>query len=398
LKPEDDAYDARVEGHRGLNVRVFPSGHKSFVYRSGQDRKMSRLTLKAQSLAEATAEWADLKRRKFQAGEDIASTIKKSKAEAQKKRVKARSEPTIEVLAGRYIAEYARPKKRSWLQDEQRLNRLVIPLWGKMKAADITRADVQALVKELAINTPTLANRVLALVRKMFSFAVDVGALSVHPCLRMSAPAAEQPRLRVLDEKEMRFLWRCTSGGVWKRIVPDSIASILRLQLLTGCRHKEVRGARRGEFDMGKMEWLIPRERVKNNRDHLVPLTPLMIGCLGDQKVGKRNEVLFPWPGEEGHVRADTLDRAMREACRRVKRIGIPAFRPHDLRRTTETGMARLGVSLELRNRVMNHKDMSVSGLRYNTHDYIPEKRAALTLWEREVRRILGLSEPSDLA
>ena len=61
---------------------------------------------------------------------------------------------------------------------------------------------------------------------------------------------------------------------------------------------------------------------------------------------------------------------------------------PHDLRRTVETGLARLKIGREIRDRILNHKDRSVSGIHYNKYDYLSDKRAALEKWAREVRRI----------
>ena len=391
LKPTTVEEDWRIEGHRGLYVRVYPSGHKSYFYRTCQDGKMNRLTLSAISLADATAEWASLRKREFQGGEDIVAATRSAKANAQKKRIKERSEPTIEVLAARYIAEHAKPKKRSWLQDEQRLARYVVPRWGSIKAIDISRADVQVLVAGLALKTPTLANRVLALVRKLFSFAVDSGVLTTHPCLRMTAPAAEKARKRTLNEREMKVFWRVTERRIWQRVIAPSLSTILRLQLLTGCRHAEIRGARWSELNLPRNEWLIPGERTKNKLDHLVPLTPLMTDMISTLSASPGNAFLFPWLGREGHVRADTLDRAVRDVCALLVRIDIEAFRPHDLRRTTETGLARLGIHRELRDRVLNHKDNSVSGKHYNAHDYKTEKRQALMQWEQELRSVVGL-------
>ena len=64
----------------------------------------------------------------------------------------------------------------------------------------------------------------------------------------------------------------------------------------------------------------------------------------------------------------------------------------HDLRRTAGTNLARLGVSKDIRARILNH----VAGARnitdavHNQHEFWADKRAALMLWEAELRRIIG--------
>lgn len=65
----------------------------------------------------------------------------------------------------------------------------------------------------------------------------------------------------------------------------------------------------------------------------------------------------------------------------------------HDLRRTVGTNLARLGVSMDIRARVLNHVNgaRSVTDAVYNQHEFAAEKRAALALWETELRRVLSL-------
>ena len=64
----------------------------------------------------------------------------------------------------------------------------------------------------------------------------------------------------------------------------------------------------------------------------------------------------------------------------------------HDLRRTVGTNLARLGVSKDIRARILNHVEgaRSVTDAVYNQHEFWAEKRVALQLWEAELRRIIG--------
>ena len=64
--------------------------------------------------------------------------------------------------------------------------------------------------------------------------------------------------------------------------------------------------------------------------------------------------------------------------------VGIPKATVHDLHRTVGTNLARLGVSKDIRARVLNHVDdaRSVTDAVYNQHEFWAEKRAALMLWE----------------
>lgn len=69
----------------------------------------------------------------------------------------------------------------------------------------------------------------------------------------------------------------------------------------------------------------------------------------------------------------------------------IPNAIVHDLRRTVGTNLARLGMSKDIRARVLTHVDgaRSVTDAVYHQHEFWAEKRAPLLLWEPELRRII---------
>ena len=122
---------------------------------------------------------------------------------------------------------------------------------------------------------PTLANRVQALISKIFSFAVDASLRDDHPCHRLKRRGAEKTGRRVLSDAEIPLFW----NGI---VIPPHVRRTglgLRLTFLTGCRVSEIAGISRAELhDIGSpanAAWLIPGTRTKNKRDHLVPLAPL---------------------------------------------------------------------------------------------------------------------------
>src|SRR3546814_18792630 len=67
-----------------------------------------------------------------------------------------------------------------------------------------------------------------------------------------------------------------------------------------------------------------------------------------------------------------------------------PHWTHHGPRRILATGLQRLGVRLEVTEAVLNHVSGSRAGIVgvYQRHDYFSEKRDALDLWAREVRRL----------
>lgn len=74
--------------------------------------------------------------------------------------------------------------------------------------------------------------------------------------------------------------------------------------------------------------------------------------------------------------------------------LGLEDFKPHDLRGTVTTQMAKMGIDKYIRERVQNHIDSSVSAKHYDAYDYDAEKEAALERWSRRLSAIVeGVEE-----
>jgi hypothetical protein len=86
------------------------------------------------------------------------------------------------------MAKHARKFKRPARADEdERMLRVdVLPYWRDQSVRDLTRRDVRVLAERVAERAPTMANRVLAVVRKMLNFAVDRDWIDGNPASRVS--------------------------------------------------------------------------------------------------------------------------------------------------------------------------------------------------------------------
>src|SRR5262249_11057814 len=91
-------------------------------------------------------------------------------------RIEAHEEPTMDDLAKDYLDRYAKPHKRasSLRNDRQMLNNIILPKIGAIRVRAVTRRDLENLHHGLK-GIPYRANRVLALLSKMFGLSMEWG-------------------------------------------------------------------------------------------------------------------------------------------------------------------------------------------------------------------------------
>lgn len=396
LRPGGTPIDVRDGELRGLILTVLPSGRKQFALRYRTKGKQRRLVLgdyPSLSLAKAR-KLAQKKQTEIDSGADPAAA-----------RQAARRAPTdtVETLAKDYLAKHARKHKRSAGEDERILNADVLPYWRERSVRELTRRDVRALVDRVADRAPIMANRVLALVRRMLNFAVDHDWIEANPAARVKKPAAEVSRERVLTDEEIRRLWRLLShfptteeraaprrkrakGSNDDPLCPVSpaLAALLKVRLLTAQRGGEVARMRWTDLDLKAGWWTIPGAFTKNREPHRVPIVDDAKTIIEAQERDQPEEYVFTNGGE-----TTVLDRAKKAPAAISRTLAID-FRGHDLRRTAATNMAAVGVPREHISKVLNHVEGGPRATQvYDRYQYDREKRIALETWARKLTAII---------
>jgi integrase len=214
-------------------------------------------------------------------------------------------------------------------------------------------------------------------VRKFFNWAVESDLIVTSPVDGVRAPNPETSRDRVLTDDELKAVWLAAD----KEGYP--FGSIVKLLILTGQRRGEVTGMTWSELDIESAAWSLPRERVKNDRRHEVPLSTQAVQVLRRlPRIGEK--YVFTLSGTSPYNGFKAKER-INEA------IGIAHWTMHDLRRTTASGMARLGMSLVVIEKVLNHVSGSLAGIVgvYQRHEFAEEKRAALQRWGNYIEQLV---------
>jgi integrase len=366
-------------GCRGLYLVVQPTGRKAWAVRyrfGGATRKLtldSGLTLAAARKA-ATDALHELER-----GNDPAALKFDARAKAEQAAA-ARERDTVEALVNEFIEQHAKRKTRrnSWKQTEHVFHKIVLPVWRGRIIHDLERRHIRELVENVAVDRPVLANRTLAHLSKFFNWLCERDVIKASPCAGVKPPAKEQARDRVLDDDEIKALWRACAA------VGPLAGPAIQLMLLTGQRCGEVVGMRRSEIS-GDVWTLLP-ERTKNKQRHEVPLSTQALAII-DVIPGVDEDYLFTSSptrrlGNMAPVKV-ALDAQMKPKTRWVL---------HDLRRTAASGMAALGIKLPTIEKVLNHKSGSFRGIVgvYQRHEYAAEKRDALQRWANHLEGLVS--------
>ena len=384
-------YDVR-EG-QGFGVRISPDGGKAFffIYQlQGKRRRMTRGQYPAVPLKEARRA-CDGARARVALGCDPGEERTDERTRVKREREEKAALLTVERLAHDYIERHAKPNKRTWAEDDAALKKEILPIWGKRKAEDITRRDINQLLDTITDRGSAIrANRVLSLVRKMFNFGMQRGELALNPCLGVKRPSPEHSRERVLTDDELRKLWAALHTGSFQ--ATETISLAVKFQLLTAARIGEVAGARWEEIDLKGQWWEIPAERMKNKRHHRVWLTAAAVATLQRLEAiqtahGKPSEWVFISPRGAGPIMATSVARAV---ARSVEPLEIAPFSPHDLRRTVATRLAESGTLPHIVGKVLSHSDPTVTGRHYDKFSYDFEKRKALEAWATRLDEIVS--------
>jgi integrase len=252
---------------------------------------------------------------------------------------------------------------------------------------------VLALVDGIADDAPIVANRVAALVSKLFNFALDRvrddnddPILEHSPATRIPRPGAESERDRVLSADELRRIW--TTAETFD----PEMAAFYKLRLLTAQRGGEVSTMRWCDVDLDGGWWTIPATSTKNKIQRRVPLAATALDLLKALKMARDAEPFNP--DDVGPVTIERRTyvlagaRGKRQQGEAAAAFTVEDFRGHDLRRTAATMMTSGGVPRDSVARVLNHKQRDVTRV-YDRYSYDAEKRAALVWWDAKLRSIL---------
>jgi len=387
-----DIPDSKVAG---LALRVTPRGAKSWTFRyrdqSGRQKRVSFGKYPAVSLS--VARDAAYKALAYLAeGGDPASKKKAAQALARIKKFSTVSDLLEKYLAdaerGRHKSN-GRPKRAGTMAlDRYYAERFVKPCFGDTPLHELTRADLQPFLDEVAASGPSNARHTRNVIRQAYNYAIRREITDRNPAQSVEI-ARSNSRDRVLTDKELRVIWGAAIRPEQHRGLgmSASMGMALCLEMITLQRGDEVCGLHAREVDRVERTWTIPGHRTKNHLTHVVPLSGLALQILAHAFALAGTDQGFAFPStksKHGHLTRHSLNRAMQ---RLIASTGVTDAVSHDFRRTGATHMTseRIGAPRFIVSRVLNQISdtggaAAVTGI-YDRNEYLPEKRRALDRW-----------------
>jgi integrase len=247
---------------------------------------------------------------------------------------------------------YSETNKKSFYSDVL-ICRVLVKKFNGKTLRQITPPVIENLKQEQLVEptkhgekrSPATVNRMLSVLSKIFSLAVDAEIIESNPCRRVRKFRINNQRVRVLSCEEERRLFIALGEN-------DLVKNIVTIALHTGMRRGEIFNLK--WFDVDFSRKTIQVRESKSDKKRLVPLNLTVRTML--QNLKRKSEFVFPSPKTGG--RLDNIKRSFRRA---VKDVEIEDFRFHDLRHTAATRMADAGADAFTLMKILGHSDIRMT-------------------------------------
>ncbi|MDE2174906.1 MAG: tyrosine-type recombinase/integrase [Betaproteobacteria bacterium] len=377
---------AAAGGVGGLTFALSASGTAAWRLRYRHAGKPRVLTLGRYpdlSIADAR-ERARRERARIQEGIDVA-------AERHAKLRDAKMAKTVHEIAEDYMAKrFADLSVSTIKQRSHHIEKLILPKIGSMPVQSVRPQDIVHLLETLSEKkTANVVEVTATTLNEIFKHAQARRAVAVNPCfgIRASAitgkPPAPRQRLKLTQDELRAVLAALPSIGDWNALA-------VKILLATCVRINELAKAEWKDVDLNAGLWTITDEASKTRRGFTVPLVPTVVAWFRELEVlacGSR----FVLPartrqraksyGGDWHFEQRAVNAMLHKLCDQLG-AKVRRFTPHDLRSTARSYLSDFGVAPIVAERCLNHKLAGLLAI-YDQHDYLEERRAALTTWTR---------------
>ncbi len=376
-KPRAKAY--KLSDGKGLYLEVMPHGSRLWrmKYRyAGKEKRLALGIYDEVSLKEAR-EKCDAARKQLSDGIDPSFA-----KQEQKRAILLNAENTFEAVA----REWHQHNLEKWSENHantvmRRLEADIFPKIGKLPIKDITASillpSIRAIEKRSAFE---MARRSLQYCTQIFSYANIVSDHKTNPARDLSEGKALKPFKRghyaAMEAKDLPdFLIKLSHNE--GRLFPQTRMAI-ELIMLTFVRTSELIEAKWKEFDFKECIWIVPAERMKMRKPHIIPLSKQVLSILHRLKeYSEHREYIFPSQRDpRSHMSNNTILVALDRMGYRGQHTG------HGFRALAmSTIKEKLGYRHEVIDRQLAHAHKSQIDAAYDRAKFLDERKKMMQDW-----------------
>lgn len=297
---------------------------------------------------------------------------------AAKVRVAVASANSFEAVAREWYDKQKGTWKPSHAADVlRRLERNIFPKIGRRPMSQIDAPELLAAVRPIEQRgAHDLAHRVLQVCGQVFRYAVATARAARDPSgdLRGALTPHVKKNQAAVRPEELPKLLRAIDG--YEKIGDMQTRLGLGLLSMTFVRTQELLGAEWPEFDLEAGLWVIPAERMKMKREHVVPLSKQALSALEQLKaIGGGSRFVFPGRNRDRPMSNNTMLFALYRLGYKGKMTG------HGFRAVASTLLNEKGIRPDVIERQLAHSEKNDVRGAYNRAEYLPERKKMMQGW-----------------
>ncbi len=260
-----------------------------------------------------------------------------------------------------------------------RLEAGIFPHLGRRPIADITAPHLlDALRRIERRGAVEVAHRTLQFCGQVFRYAIVTGRMARNPAtdLRGALRPSRHEHFAALDTRELPDFLRALERNDGRLYAQTRCA--IRMLMLTFVRTRELIESKWDEFDLKDAEWIVPAERMKMRKPHIVPLSKQALAILLELKVlnGDREYVFASEARPRQHMSNNTILFAL-------KRMGYQGrMTGHGFRALAMTTIKeKLKYRHEVIDRQLAHAPANKVDAAYDRAAFLDERQQMMQAW-----------------
>lgn len=377
-KPRDKEYT--LSHGQGLGVRVRTNGTKEWIFRYQRPYTKARTAIKLGNYPSITIKEAQKERDKYL--NLLAKNIDPNNHRSDEvKKAQIDYNNTLAAVAYRWFEVKKTKVTPDFAKDIWRsLESHIFPSLGQIPIKNIDAPMVIEAINPVAArgNLETV-KRLCQRLNEVMTYAVNTGTVHHNPLagIRESFAKPIKRHNPTLPPDQLPSLMRTLNYAS----ITLTTRVMIEWQLHTMVRPMESAGAEWSEIDLENNIWRIPANRMKKNREHIVPLTKQSIALLEVMKpISGKGKYIFPSQrNPHKHANEQSPNTAL-------KRMGFKdTLTAHGMRALASTTLNEEGFDYDVIESALAHIEQNATRRAYNHAKYLERRRPMMEWWSSRI-------------